>query len=231
MHYVSLFLLTAISACSATTPLAPTAAQLTWMAEEIGAIGHFNMGTFESCGIGLDGQFSAGGPVVPPPSTFAPTDVQPEQWVAALATAGVARAVLVVSHGCGFNTFPSKTTLPSAGFVYNYSVAHSPWKGGKGDIAAEFVAACRKHGIRPGFYHGSVNNAFLNVVGGKVGKSWVAGQARITQDDYEKILLANLRQLWTDYGKLAEGACLLRPPCCPCPAAPALLPLPCCPCR
>ena len=31
----------------------PTAAQLRWMEDDLGAIGHFNMGTFEGCGIGL----------------------------------------------------------------------------------------------------------------------------------------------------------------------------------
>eukprot|EP01052_Picozoa_sp_SAG31_P048114 SAG31_NODE_9923_length_1209_cov_1.507207_2_plen_173_part_00 len=112
---------------------------------------------------------------------------------------------LVVSHGCGFNTFPSRTAFPEFDFVYNYSVASSPWKGGKGDIAKEFVEACHKHGIRPGFYHGSVNNAFLNLRGGKVGKpTGIPGQAIVTQEQYYKILLANLRQLWTDYGPLAE---------------------------
>ncbi len=182
----------------------PTAAQLRWMEDEIGAIGHFNMGTFEACGIGLADSTMA----VPPPSTFAPTNVQPEQWVKALASFGVKRAVLVVSHGCGFNTFPSRTNVTLADgrhFVYNYSVVNSPWKSGKGDIAAEFVAACKAYNIRPGFYHGSVNNAFLNVKGGTVGApTGIPGQAVITQDDYETILLANLRQLWTDYGELAE---------------------------
>lgn len=163
------------------------------------------MGTFEGCGIGL-GETDV--MAVPLASTFAPTDVDPEQWVKALASVGVMRAVLVVSHGCGFNTFPSRTNLTLSDgrhFQYNYSVANSPWKGGKGDIAAEFVAACRKYDIRPGFYHGSVNNAFLNVQKGMVGPpTGIPGQAVITQDDYEKILLMNLRQLWTDYGELAE---------------------------
>ena len=73
------------------------------MADEIGAIGHFNMGTFEACGIGVDGSL-AERISVPPASTFAPRDVEPEQWIKALASACVKRAVLVVSHGCGFNT-------------------------------------------------------------------------------------------------------------------------------
>eukprot|EP01050_Picozoa_sp_SAG11_P047803 SAG11_NODE_25239_length_361_cov_1.377863_1_plen_86_part_10 len=81
------------------------------MQDEIGAIGHFNMGTFQNCGIGDDGSLADTGISLPPASTFAPTDVEPEQWVKALVSAGVKRAVLVVSHGCGFNTFPSRTNL------------------------------------------------------------------------------------------------------------------------
>ncbi len=188
-------------------PPKPTAAQLRWMADEIGAIGHFNMGTFQACGIGIDGSV-AEGISVPPASTFAPTDVQPEQWIKALVSAGVKRAVLVVSHGCGFNTFPSRTNFTLSDgrhFEYNYSVANSPWMDGKGDIARMFVDACRKHGIRPGFYHGSVNNAFLNVRGGKVANpTGIPGQAVLTEDEMYKVLLTNLRQLWTDYGPLAE---------------------------
>jgi len=191
-----------------TTPPKPTAAQLRWMEDEIGAIGHFNMGTFEACGIGVDGSVAESGISLPPASTFAPTDVEPEQWIKALVSVGVKRAVLVVSHGCGFNTFPSRTNLTLADgrhFVYNYSVAHSPWMNGKGDIARLFVDACRKHGIRPGFYHGSVNNAFLNVRSAKVGSpTGIPGQAVLTEDEYFQVLLANLRQLWTDYGPLAE---------------------------
>ena len=60
-------------------------------------------------------------------------------------------------------------------------------------------------GIRPGFYHGSVNNAFLNVRGGTVGKpTGIPGQAVLTEDEMYKVLLTNPRQLWTDYGPLAE---------------------------
>jgi alpha-L-fucosidase len=106
------------------------------------------MGTFEGCGIGIDDTNS--GMVVPPASTFAPTDVDPEQWVKALASVGVTRAVLVVSHGCGFNTFPSRTNLSLSDgrhFTYNYSVANSPWKGGKGVRVAFSPASTWAHGL------------------------------------------------------------------------------------
>lgn len=189
----------------------PSEAQLRWMEDEKGAIGHFNMGTFQACGIGLEhmeGPLAASTSVglgVPPPETFAPTNVDTEAWVKGLKSVGITRAVLVVSHGCGFNTFPSETKFPEFGFEYNYSVAQSPWKNGTGDIAAEFVASCRKHGIRPGFYHGAQNNAFLNVVHGRVRDGRACSFCPdITQDQYEQVLLANLRQLWTRYGELAE---------------------------
>jgi alpha-L-fucosidase len=50
-----------------------------------------------------------------------------------------------------------------------------------------------------------MNNAFLNVHSGKVadGRS-CSFCPDITQEQYEQVLLANLRQLWTDYGELAE---------------------------
>ena len=73
--------------------------------EEIGTIGHFNMGTFEACGIGTTVLEGVGpvvppthdlrGATVPPPSTFAPTTVDVDSWVKALASFGAARAVLV----------------------------------------------------------------------------------------------------------------------------------------
>jgi alpha-L-fucosidase len=175
---------------------------------ELGAIGHFNMGTFEGCGIGF-GEGHAGnqprsGISVPPPQTFNPPTVDADGWVKALKSFGAQRAVLVVSHGCGFNTFPSATKFPEFNFEYNYSVKNSPWKGGKGDIAADFIAACKKYDIRPGFYHGAMNNAFLNVRSGKVGSTTIPGQAKVTQAQYTQILLANLKQLWTSYGPLAE---------------------------
>jgi len=141
---------------------------------------------------------------VPPANNFAPTDVNTDEWLEALASVGIERAVLVVSHGCGFNTFPSRTAFPEFGFVYNYTIAHSPYLNGTADIAADFIKSCKKYGIKPGFYHGAMNNAFLNVRSGVVGPTAMPGQAAITQDQYTKILLANLRQLWTDYGELVE---------------------------
>ena len=58
---------------------------------------------------------------------------------------GVREAVLVAKHGCGYVTWPSKATLPD-GSEYNYSVAHSTWRGGKGDVLGDFKTSCLKKG-------------------------------------------------------------------------------------
>eukprot|EP00756_Hemistasia_phaeocysticola_P055091 Hpha_TRINITY_DN31003_c0_g1::TRINITY_DN31003_c0_g1_i1::g.64008::m.64008 len=90
----------------------PTPDQLAWAGDEITSIGTFNMGTYEACGIGsttLEGSALNARSVylsLPPPETFAPTNVNVEQWIQAIQSHGSKRAVLVVSHGCGFNTFP-----------------------------------------------------------------------------------------------------------------------------
>jgi hypothetical protein len=120
--------------------------------------------TFQYCGIGMPRSDPTSSIFIPDASTFAPTNVDTDQfasphemcthpcmWVEALASLGVKRAVLVVSHGCGFNTFPSNTSFPEFGFVYNYSVKYSPWMDGQGDVARLFVDSCAKYGIRPGF--------------------------------------------------------------------------------
>ena len=197
----------AILAVSSGIPI-PTDAQLEWYRDEVTAIGHFNMGTFQACGIGgvrVEGRGPLlDGITVPPAETFAPTNVNATQWIEALSSFGVKHAVLVVSHGCGFNTFPSDTSFPEFNFTWSYSVKNSPWMGGKGDIARLFVDACKKYGIKPGFYHGLENNAFLNVRNGKVQPNPQPGQAKLTQEQYVQVVTQNLRQLWTNYGQLAE---------------------------
>jgi hypothetical protein len=223
------------------------------MEHELGAIGHFNMGTYEACGIGRrrrrhqrrlsdssspiastsnssssSTSTSSGSSIaseeegsaavvdnnelntddeLPPPETFSPEEIDVEGWLDALSSFGCQRAVLVVSHGCGFNTFPSRTSFPEFNFEYNYSIASvTHYLNGTADIAKDFVEGCRSRGIVPGFYHGAMNNYFLNVASGLVqpGETLVPGMANVTQDQYTQILLANLRQLWTDYGELGE---------------------------
>lgn len=57
---------------------------------------------------------------------------------------GASAAVLTVKHEGGFCLWPTNQS--------EYSIVNSPFGKTGRDIVAEFVASCRKHGLRPGFY-------------------------------------------------------------------------------
>jgi alpha-L-fucosidase len=75
---------------------------------------------------------------------FNPSDLNAEQWVLAAKSIGVQEICLTAQHEGGFALWPSNFT--------NYSVAASPWKGGKGDVLREFADACNKHGMGICYY-------------------------------------------------------------------------------
>lgn len=98
---------------------------------------HWSMCTYTGC------QWNT---AVSPPANFTPPDIGPNitQWLEAVRVLGATQVCLTVRHVGGFTLWPSATT--------NYSVAASPWQGGKGDIVADFTDAARAVGISPCLY-------------------------------------------------------------------------------
>jgi len=178
----------------------PTADVLNWSKQEIGVLIHFNMQT--SCGnITLCG---GGAPYVPSPDTFDPEQLSTDQWMQVVQSFGTKYALLVAQHCSGFSLWPSDIYQDTT-FNYTYSVKYSKWRNGKGDVVGDFIASCKKYGIKPGFYYGLNNNFKLNVQDGKVqNKALLPGQIKVTQDQYNKIALAQMKELWTKYGDLFE---------------------------
>lgn len=76
--------------------------------------------------------------------SFRPEAYDPESWLRAAAAAGVNHAVLTTKHHDGFALWPS------AFGEFNTK----NFFGGR-DLVREFVDACAKTGIRPGFYYSS----------------------------------------------------------------------------
>ena len=98
---------------------------------------HYSMCTYIGCQWNTE---------VYPPTDFTPPDIGPNatQWFETVKALGATQVCLTVRHVGGFALWPTQTT--------NYSVINSPWRGGKGDVVADFVTAARAAGISPCLY-------------------------------------------------------------------------------
>ena len=74
-----------------------------------------------------------------------PSDLNTDQWLEAAVSFGARYAVLVVDHFSGFTLWPTK--------LGNYSIAMTSWRGGKGDVLADFIQSCKKYNVRPGVFY------------------------------------------------------------------------------
>ena len=128
----------------------PTARQKEWMDAELGVIIHLDVQVFENT---YNWRDKWG--YTPDPGVFNPSALDTDQWIKAASDFGAKYAILVAKHCSGFSLWPTK--------AHSYSVASSPWKNGKGDIVADFIASCRKYGVKPGIYCSASANAYMRV--------------------------------------------------------------------
>lgn len=164
----------------------PNAVQQTWADAEIGVIIHFDMPVFHP-----EYQWRKFG-THPAASTFNPTHLDTDQWIRAAKSLGAKYAVLVAKHCSGFSLWPTE--------AHAYSIKNSPYKGGKGDIVGEFVASCRKYGLKPGIYASTTANGYLWVDN----PGYVQPGSPVTQAQYNDIVTRQLTELWSNYGPLFE---------------------------
>ncbi|CAF4400930.1 unnamed protein product [Rotaria sp. Silwood2] len=178
----------------------PTPQQLSWQAQELGVLIHFNIATY----VNNDGCIDQ---MVPNISLFNPYLLNTDNWVQTMLDFGAKYAVLVAKHACGFLMAPSNVKFPlnpSGEMIsYNYTVDYSPVK--DINVLDDFIKSCEKKQIRTGFYYTVVTNNWLNVDNGFVqNRTLKPGQLNVTQKTYDNIVLQQLRELWTNYGTLDE---------------------------
>lgn len=164
----------------------PNARQLAWADAEIGVLIHFDMPTYHRDYVWRNWGSH------PDASTFNPTELNTDQWMETAQKLGAKYAVLVAKHCSGFSLWPTE--------AHEYSVKNSPWKEGKGDIVGDFVASCKKYGIKPGIYASTTANGYLYVNN----PYKVQEGSPVTQEEYNGIVTKQLTELWSNYGELFE---------------------------
>ena len=167
-------------------PVCPNPVQQAWAEAEIGVLIHLDMPVFKD-----DYNWRKWG-THPDASVFNPTELNTDQWMETASRLGAKYAVLVAKHCSGFSLWPTE--------AHEYSVKNSPWRDGKGDIVKDFIASCRKYGIKPGIYASTTANGYLHVDNpGRVQQG-----SPVTQEEYNRIVEKQLTELWSNYGELFE---------------------------
>ena len=166
------------------TTVLPSDKQVAWADAEIGVIIHLDINIYapES----FDYKDSR---TLPDVNLFSPSKLNTDQWIRTAKAAGAAYAILTVKHGTGFCLWPSK--------VNGYNVGHTKWRNGTADILREFIASCKKYGLKPGLYYNTNSNTYYH-----------AGYLPFVSDSarkaYNIAVLAQLNELWSNYGKMFE---------------------------
>jgi hypothetical protein len=185
-------------------PPLPTPQQLAWMATEVSLMVSYDLIT-QLTDVPNPQHFciNAGGDSgfpVPPAADFNPSNTTfTDSWMAAAVAANATYTLMVASHCSGFLQWQSNVTLPD-GSPYPYTVAQSGWKGGAGDLVADYVASSRAAGLPFGFYL-SWNYNYLFNAGccDKIMPASAPGQINLTLDEYHTVMAATMAEVWGRY--------------------------------
>ena len=121
------------------------------------------------------------------PAIFNPEKLDCEQWARAIKSAGAKGMVLTAKHHDGFCLWQSKYT--------EHCMKNSPYKNGRGDVVREAADACRKYGLKFGFYL----------------SPWDRNSTYYGTPEYNDYYKNQLTELLTNYGEIFhvwfDGAC------------------------
>ncbi len=122
------------------------------------------------------------------PKTFNPKRYDPDDWMTLAKIAGVKYAVFTVKHHNGFCMWDTKTT--------DFNIMNTPY--GK-DIVRAYVEACRRHGIKVGFYFSPEDFWLLHQMGQTIRRRGVPAEVMKRVLEYDK---KQLDELLHNYGPI-----------------------------
>ncbi|AQT67047.1 Alpha-L-fucosidase [Anaerohalosphaera lusitana] len=166
----------------------PTAAQLAWQQAEIGVLVCYELHTFNEDRYVQSRERRR---PIKDVNQFNPERLDTDQWVRAVKNMDARFAILTASHESGFRLWQSD--------VNPYCLKAVEWGRGKRDIVGEFVASCRKYGVKPGIYLGTRWNSHLGVWDFKV-----TDRSPLTQQEYNELIEKETEEICSRYGDLFE---------------------------
>ena len=156
----------------------PSERQFDWFDMQFYAFVHFTVNTYTDLEWGLGDEDE---------KIFNPTELDCDQWVEAIKSAGMKGLILTAKHHDGFCLWQTSTT--------EHSVKNSTWRDGKGDVVRECAEACKRGGIKFGVYL----------------SPWDRNSKYYGTPEYNDFYCAQLTELLTNYGDIFmvwfDGAC------------------------
>jgi len=120
---------------------------------------------------------------------FNPTNFNADVWVKTARAAGMKYIVITSKHHDGFAMFPSKA---SPWNIYDAT----PWHH---DPLQELAVACRKYGIKLGFYYSQAQD--WNNGGAAANGKWDPAQEHDMDDYIDKIAVPQVKEILSNYGE------------------------------
>ncbi len=124
---------------------------------------------------------------------FNPVKFNADQWVSTAKAAGQKYIVITAKHHDGFAMFHSKASPYN---IYDATPFHR-------DPLAELAEACRKQGIKLGFYYSQAQDWHHPGGAAAHGGHWDKAQDGSMDDYIDKIAVPQVRELLTNYGNVA----------------------------
>ncbi|MGD7654257.1 MAG: alpha-L-fucosidase [Verrucomicrobiales bacterium] len=122
------------------------------------------------------------------PKTFHPRRYDPDEWMEIAKLAGVKYMVFTTKHHNGFCMWDTRTT--------DFNIMNTPY--GK-DIVKEYVDACRRHGLKVGFYFSPEDFHFQREMGLEIRRVGRTEEEKPPLGAYNK---KQLDELFGNYGAI-----------------------------